>query len=235
MMQSDVVILAGGLATRLRPVTETMPKALIHINGEPFIYHQLRLLKKHGIKRVVVCVGYLGDMIEAEIGDGSQFGLQVDYSHDGDTLLGTAGAIKKVLPELSETFFVLYGDSYLSCDYAAVQKYFLHSGKQGLMTVFHNEGKWDTSNVEFNNHQLINYDKKNRNERMNYIDYGLGMFHRAAFDLIPENTVYDMANLYQELLQKGELAGFEIKQRFYEIGSFTGIEELEYYLSAKGF
>ncbi len=231
---SDVIILAGGLATRLRPVTETLPKALIHINGEPFIHHQLRLLKQHGVTRVMICAGFLGEMIEAEVGNGSQFGLHVDYSYDGPVLLGTAGAIKQALPRVSETFFVLYGDSYLSCDYAAVQKHFVASGKLGLMTVFKNDGQWDTSNVEFRDQQLVNYDKKNRNARMDYIDYGLGMFKRAAFDHVPEKTVYDMAVLYQELLKSGQLTGFEIKQRFYEIGSFTGIEELAYHLSAKG-
>lgn len=234
MKMCDVVILAGGLATRLRPVTETVPKALIHINGEPFIYHQLRLLAQHGISRVVMCVGYLGEMIEAEIGDGSRFGVRVDYSYDGDVLLGTAGAIKQALPLLSEAFFVLYGDSYLSCDYAAVQKYFLRTGKQALMTVFQNEGRWDTSNVEFRDQTLVAYDKKNRTERMQYIDYGLGMFHQSAFAQVPDQTVYDLANLYQELLQNDELAGYEVTQRFYEVGSFTGIKELEYYLGANG-
>jgi NDP-sugar pyrophosphorylase family protein len=220
------IILAGGLATRLRPMTETIPKALIDIDGEPFIAHQLRLLYQKGIRRVILCVGYLGDMLQDYLGDGSQFGMQVQYVFDGDKLLGTAGAIKKALPLIDDNFFVIYGDSYLPCDYAAVQKAFSQQQKLGLMTVFHNEGKWDTSNVEYQNGAILNYDKKNRNERMHYIDYGLGVFNKSAFNAIPENTEYDLALLYQNLLKQNELAAYEITQRFYEVGSFNGIDEL---------
>lgn len=226
-----VIILAGGLATRLRPVTETIPKALISVKGEPFIHHQLRLLKQQGVRQAMICVGHLGDMIEAEIGDGSRFGIHVDYAYDGPVLLGTAGAIKNVLPQWDESFFVLYGDSYLPCDYAAVQSAFLASRKQALMTIFCNEGQWDASNVEFRNGQLLTYSKRQRGEQMRYIDYGLGVFHRAAFDRVPAGEVYDLAILYEDMLKNNQLAGFEVKERFYEVGSFTGIKELEYYLS----
>lgn len=231
---SDVVILAGGLATRLRPATQTLPKALMQINNRPFIHHQLQLLKQKGIKKVVLCVGYLGEMIEAEVEDGRQFGLQVMYSYDGPALLGTAGAIKKALPLLGETFFVLYGDSYLLCEYDVIQHAFAASNKPALMTVFNNNNCWDSSNVEFYNQIILAYDKKNRTERMNFIDYGLGLFHRSAFTNVPEHQFYDLASLYQELLQDNKLMGYEVKQRFYEAGSFTGIKELEYHLITQG-
>jgi NDP-sugar pyrophosphorylase family protein len=229
--KGNLIILAGGLATRLRPLTETIPKALVDIHGEPFIQHQLALLQRQGIKNVVLSIAYLGDMVQDFLGDGSQFGMHVQYSFDGDKLLGTAGAIKKALPLLNDTFFVLYGDSYLPCDFAAVQNAFFQQKKLGLMTVFKNHGKWDTSNVEFSNQTIHVYDKKNRTERMQYIDYGLGMFHKDAFGTIPENEDYDLALLYQELLKKNQLAAHEAKERFYEVGSFAGIEELGYYLS----
>lgn len=225
-----IIILAGGLATRLRPVTETIPKALIEINGEPFINHQLRLLKQHGITEIVLCVGYLGEMIQAHLGDGQEFGVNVQYVFDGPTLLGTGGAIKKALANVGDKFFVVYGDSYLNCDYAAVQQSFLASGKQGLMTVFHNQGQWDTSNIEFANGHILAYDKKNRTDRMLHIDYGLGVLTQAAFASVPENEPYDLANLYQHLLNDDQLAAYEVTNRFYEVGSFAGIKELEYYL-----
>src|SRR5271165_5405998 len=120
-----VAILCGGLATRLRPMTETIPKALIELNGEPFIAHQLRLLSSRGIKRAVLCVGYRGEMIEEFVGDGAPFGLHAEVLFDGPTLLGTAGAVRRALPLLGENFFVLYGDSYLPCDYSAVASAFL--------------------------------------------------------------------------------------------------------------
>lgn len=227
----STVILAGGLATRLHPVTHTLPKSLIKINGEPFIHHQLRLLSQHGIRDIVLCVGYLGEMIEKEIGDGRKFGVQVQYSYDGSQLLGTGGAIKKAQKLVSDNFFVLYGDSYLVCDYAAIQINFMQTKKLGLMTVFSNHGKWDTSNVEYTAGKILAYDKKFRTERMQYIDYGLGIFSKNALLHIPDNEPYDLALLYQTLLKQDELAAHEVHQRFYEVGSFVGMEELEYHLA----
>jgi len=226
-----IAILAGGLATRLRPITETIPKALIDIAGEPFLGHQLRLLGRAGIERVVLCVGYLGEQIRDYAGDGRAFGLQVEYAFDGPQLLGTAGAIKRALPLLRDAFLVVYGDSYLPCDYGAVAQAFLDSGKLGLMTVFRNQGQWDSSNVEFSQGQILAYDKANRTPRMQHIDYGLGVFRREAFDAVPDNRPHDLAAVYQSLLRQGQLAAWESPERFYEIGSQDGIRELTEYLS----
>src|SRR5215813_10377399 len=165
-----VAILAGGLATRLRPATERIPKALIEINGEPFLAHQLRLLRRKGIERAVLCAGYLGDQLRAYAGSGEAFGLRIDYSFDGPTLLGTAGAIRRALPLLGDSFLVLYGDSYLPCDYAAVASAFDRQNKSGLMTIYHNEGRWDWSNVEFAGGQILAYDKTRRTAAMKHID-----------------------------------------------------------------
>lgn len=225
-----VAILSGGLATRLRPLTETIPKALIELNGEPFIAHQLRLLSSRGIEHVALCVGYRGEMIRDFVGDGSRYGLRVEYSFDGPTLLGTAGAIRRALPLLGKNFFVIYGDSYLPCDYSAVCSSFLQSGKRGLMTVFLNDGKFDASNVEYRDGQIVRYDKKNRDPGMRHIDYGLGAFQAEVLAGLPEGVPYDLATVYRELLSIGELAAFEVRERFYEIGSLKGIEETAEYL-----
>ncbi|HEX2549793.1 MAG TPA: sugar phosphate nucleotidyltransferase [Gammaproteobacteria bacterium] len=229
--QFPVVILAGGLATRLRPITEKIPKSLIPINGEPFIAHQLRLLAKNQFKEVVMCIGFLGEQIVDFVGDGQQYGLSVHYAFDGPELLGTAGAIKKILPDLSETFYVLYGDSYLPCPYVAAEKSFLATDKTALMTVFRNLNAWDASNVLFENNHILNYDKVNRTPNMQHIDYGLGIFQKKAFDHIPTDTFYDLALLYQDILKQNQLAAFEIQERFYEVGSHSGIQELENFLS----
>jgi NDP-sugar pyrophosphorylase family protein len=225
-----VAILAGGLATRLRPLTESIPKSLVTVAGEPFITHQLRLLQKNGVDRVVLCLGHLGQMVEEVIGNGTVFGLKVEYSYDGAELRGTAGAVRAALPRLGTSFFVLYGDSYLPCDYRVVQKAFEKSGKSGLMTVFRNEGQWDTSNVEFEGGRLLAYSKKNRTPRMRFIDYGLGVFRAEAF---LQTQVRDLADLYEGLIAAGQLAAFEVHQRFYEIGSPAGLEETSRYLSAQ--
>lgn len=221
-----VAILAGGLATRLRPLTDHIPKLLVEINGEPFLAHQLRLLHSRGVRRVVLCLGYLGEMVRHFAGDGREFGLVVDYSFDGPVLRGTAGAIHAALPLLGDAFFVLYGDSYLPCDYGQVEEAFVEAGKTGLMTVFRNEGQWDSSNVEFAGGRILAYDKNTRTPRMRYIDYGLGVFERRAFRALAPESVYDLAALYRDLLAAGELAAYEVKERFYEIGSVAGIRDL---------
>ncbi|MBL8008441.1 MAG: NTP transferase domain-containing protein [Ignavibacteria bacterium] len=233
MNTADIVLLAGGLATRLKPVTEKIPKSLIEVAGKPFIYHQLMLLKSVSVKKVVICAGYLGEQIQNYVGDGSRFGIEVRYSFDGDKLLGTGGAVRKCLGEVEENFFVMYGDSYLDTEFEIINEYFLKSSKSGLMTVLKNEGKWDKSNVEFNNGQIIRYDKKNTDANMKYIDYGLGMFNKRAFEDFKNTEIFDLEEVYRNLLEKNELAGFEVKERFYEIGSFDGISDTERYLKSK--
>ena len=226
-----VAILAGGLAVRLRPLTEDRPKALVEVAGEPFIAHQLRLLRDESIREVVVCAGYLGEMIERFVGDGRAFGLEVRYSIDWPDLLGTAGALEKALPLLGEAFFVLYGDSLLPCRYAPVQEAFLTAGKQGLMTVFRNDGQWDTSNVAFDGGRIAAYDKVNRTPAMRHIDYGLGVLSSQAIATIEAPS--DLASVYQRLLAADQLAAYEVHQRFYEVGSFAGIEETARYLESR--
>jgi NDP-sugar pyrophosphorylase family protein len=228
-----IALLAGGIATRLRPITEKIPKSLLEVNGAPFIVHQFRLLRASGIHRVVLCVGFLGEQIQEAIADGSKYGLEVEYSFDGDTLLGTAGALKRALPLLGDSFFVLYGDSYLACDYAAIGKEFTSCGLLALMTVYKNEGQWDTSNVEFEDGRILAYSKKNRTPRMRHIDYGLGVFSAKAMECVPAGETYDLAELYGAILDKGQLAGMEVHQRFYEIGSPAGLEETANFLASE--
>lgn len=222
-----VAILAGGLATRLRPTTEKIPKALIPVAGQPFLAHQLRLLQRAGIRKVVLCVAYRGEMIEREFGDGRNFGVELSYSFDGPELLGTGGALKKAQPLLGQRFYVLYGDSYLPINYAAPASAFVASGKLGLMTLFRNAGRWDTSNVWFEAGAIKSYSKKERTPEMRFIDYGLGILDANALAAWPEGKAFDLADVYRDLVSRNELAGFEVEQRFYEIGSPEGLAELD--------
>lgn len=232
---NPVVILAGGLATRLGQITQAIPKSLVDVNGEPFVLHQLRLLKERGINQVLLCVGYLGEQIMERVRNGWNLGLTVLYSFDGPRLLGTGGAIKKALTKLDgPVFFVLYGDAYLECDYEAVQSAFETSGKLGLMTVFRNEGRWDASNIEFADGRILAYDKKKPTERMRYIDYGLGMFRKEVFGSVPADEPYDLAMLQQDLIRADQLAAYEVSGRFYEIGSPAGLEETRKFLETRG-
>jgi N-acetyl-alpha-D-muramate 1-phosphate uridylyltransferase len=227
-----VAILAGGLATRLGSHTETVPKSLLEVAGRPFAEHQLTLLRARGIERVVFCVGHLGEQIRETIGDGGRFGLDVSYSFDGERLLGTGGALRRARPILGEAFFVLYGDSYLDCDYAAVEAAFLAAGRPALMTVFRNEGRWDASNVLFADGRIVRYDKRAASA-MQHIDYGLGAIEARVFDPYEPAEPLDLATVYADLLARDELAGFEVPTRFYEIGSPSGLAETRQHLGVR--
>lgn len=233
MAKWPVAILAGGLATRLRPTTEKMPKTLLSVAGEPFLVHQLRLLYSEGFRKIVLCVGHLGELIEAKIGDGKRLGLQIDYSFDGPTLLGTGGALKRATSKLGQQFLVLYGDSYMPVDFAAVVEAFVRSEKPALMTVFENEGRWDASNVWFEAGEIHRYDKKVRTPQMRHIDYGISVLTAGVFAGFPDNSPFDVADLYSRLVSEKQMAAHEVKQRFYEIGSTKGLSELDALLRNK--
>jgi len=228
-----VAILAGGLATRLRPATERIPKALLSVAGEPFLFHQLRLLHSEGFRKITLCVGYLGEMIQEKIGDGTQLGLQIDYSFDGPMLLGTGGALKRAIGKLGTQFLVVYGDSYMPVDYATVVDAFVKSQKPALMTVFENEGRWDASNVWFEAGEIHRYDKKKRTPEMRHIDYGISVLGTGIFAGFRDNVPFDLADLYSRLVGEKKMAAFEVKQRFYEIGSAAGLVELDALLRKK--
>jgi NDP-sugar pyrophosphorylase family protein len=224
-MDIPVAILAGGLATRLRPITESIPKSLMSVAGKPFLARQLELLHSRGIRHAILCVGHLGEMIQRDFGS-EAFGVKLDYSFDGPKLLGTGGAIQRALPWLGEEFFVLYGDSYLPIEYRPVAEFFHRSGKLGCMTVYHNEGRFDTSNVVFADGEIKVYNKEIRLPEMRHIDYGLSLLRAAAFDDFPADQPFDLAEVLGKLLREQQLAGYQVKERFYEIGSPAGLAEL---------
>ncbi len=221
-----VAILAGGLATRLRPITEKIPKSLVPVAGRPILAHQLEMLHAQGIRHTVLCIGFLGEMIQREFGS-EAFGIKLNYSFDGEKLLGTGGAIKRALPKLGEEFFILYGDSYLPIPYAPVAEFFHRSGKLGLMTVYRNEGKYDTSNVVFRDGEIVVYDKKAKQPEMQHIDYGLSLFKAHVFDDYSADEKFDLAEVMGKLVREKQLAGYEVPERFYEMGSPAGLAELE--------
>lgn len=233
-MKLPVAILAGGLATRLRPITETIPKALVDVAGEPFILRQLRYLRDQGVGRVVLCVGYLGEQVRDVVGDGSACGLSVSYSQDWPKLLGTGGALKQALPLLDSQFLVLYGDSFLPIDFAAVEEGFLRSGKPALMTVQGNGNQWDKSNVLFVDDVIVEYNKRAPTPDMKHIDYGLGGLSADVLTTDSGDEAFDLADVYHRLSVTGQLAGFEVQERFYEIGSHKGLAEAADYFRGEG-
>jgi NDP-sugar pyrophosphorylase family protein len=228
-----VALLAGGRATRLGSVAHDVPKALLEVAGRPFIAHQLALLRGHGIRRVVICVGHLGRQIEAYLGDGAAHGVHVRYSYDGERLLGTGGALHQAAALLGDVFWVMYGDSYTELDYRAALADFERRGVLGLLTVLKNENRWDRSNVLFRDGHLLRYDKLRPSPDMVHIDYGVALLRRAALARVPDDRASDLAELYQLLVAEGSMAGYEVTERFYEIGSPAGLAETRRVLAGR--
>lgn len=227
---APVCVLAGGLGSRLGGAVRDVPKPLLEVAGRPFLAHQLDLLRAHGAERVVLCVGYLGELIEAEIGDGAAFGLDVRYAYDEPGLSGTAGAVRGALPLLGDAFLVLYGDTYLRIDYRGVERVWRESGQPALMTVLRNRGRWDTSNAVFDGAKVVAYDKAAPEPAMEWIDYGLGVLTPAALAAVPDDP--DLAVVYHVLACEGRLAGYEATERFYEIGTPQALAEAAEFLSS---
>jgi N-acetyl-alpha-D-muramate 1-phosphate uridylyltransferase len=226
-----VAILAGGVAVRMRPHTDSLPKALLSVAGEPFIAHQLARLRDQQITDVVLCVGHLGEQIREFVGDGERWQIHVSYSFDGPILLGTGGALRCALPLLGDVFFVLYGDSYLQCDFATVARTFVESNRSGLMTVYRNENALEPSNVRFEHGEVVSYDKQGPSPLMRHIDYGLSVLSAAAVASYPEGERFDLSRIHQDLVAAGQLAGVEVSERFFEIGSPQGLRDTELLLS----
>jgi NDP-sugar pyrophosphorylase family protein len=222
-----IVVLAGGLARRMRPLTETVPKSMLAVAGEPFIAHQLRLFKRQGLSRVVLCLGHLGDAVQDFVGDGSAFDLSVSFSFDGEELLGTGGALKKAATLLGDVFWVIYGDSYLDLDLPPIWASFQSGGRPALMTVCRNEDRWDKSNVLFRDGRIVAYEKKSADSAMKHIDYGLLLLHHQVLDAVPAGETTDLADVVSALVRQDAVTGFEVRERFYEIGSQRGLRETD--------
>ena len=226
-----VAILAGGLATRLQPILKEAPKSLIEICGKPFIDWQLRLLTSSGVERVVLCTSHKSEMIEDYVGDGGKYGIEINYSKDGPTQLGTGGAIKKATQILEEKFMVLYGDSYLPIDYKSVQSAFEILNEAALMTIYKNSNKFDTSNVSFEFNKVKNYSKASNSSEFNYIDFGLSFFNKSVFDAYSLDAKFDLSETFSALCKANQLAAYEVKERFYEVGSISGISDFTEYIN----
>ncbi len=225
-MDIQVVILAGGLATRLGDLTKNRPKSLVEIQGKPFLAYQLELLKNDGITDIVLCTGHLGTQIEETFGDGSNYGMHIRYSREAKPL-GTAGALKNAGPLLNDIFTVMYGDSYLFPDFPKMMSNFVAQNKLGLDTVFRNNDAYDKSNIAVKDNLVVKYSKAEKTQDMAYIDYGAAIFRKEVLRLIPENCFSPMENLFVRLIEREQLLAFEVKERFYEIGSPQGLKDFE--------
>jgi N-acetyl-alpha-D-muramate 1-phosphate uridylyltransferase len=223
------VILAGGRGTRLGPLTDDLPKALVDVDGRAFLDYQLELLRAAGVTDVVLCVGYLGSLVEAEIGDGSSHGLAIRYVHDGPFPLGTAGALRNALPLLDERFLVTYGDTLLSVDYRAVADAQASSGLPALMTVLENDGRLGSSNAVVDGGLVVAYGTSPPPEGARWIDYGLLAFERGE---IARTTASDLEQELARLAEARQLATFEVEERFYEIGDEAALAETTRFVQA---
>jgi NDP-sugar pyrophosphorylase family protein len=223
----QAAILAGGLGTRLRPLTETIPKALIPVAGRPFIEYQIEQFRRHGVTDLIICVGHLGHLIEEHLGDGRHFDVFIRYGYERDGLLGTAGAVKNVESLLDDAFFVQYGDNYLLVDYSEVMAYFRRHDASGLMVVYRNDDRGDRSNVIIDDGLVRVYDKTQKLPGMVYVDFGVSVFRRDTFAGVPPGVATDLSVVYGALIERGQLLAYETYHRFYEVGSPQGLREFE--------
>jgi NDP-sugar pyrophosphorylase family protein len=230
------VILAGGLGTRMRPQTETVPKVLLPVAGEAFAGWQLSWLASQGVRRVLLSTGHLAHLVEDYVGDGSRWGLEIQCVREGDRLLGTAGAIRLAIDArlVDEEFCVLYGDSYLQLNVGEVVQAYVQAARPALMTVIRNQG-WGTSNAVFANGTVTTYNKSSPDPaRMAYIDYGLSVIRRAVIEeATSAGKPADLSDIFARLSASGQLAGYEVRDRFFEIGSPQGLLDLEQFLNAR--
>lgn len=233
-MALPVVILGGGLGTRMRPRTLAVPKPMLEVAGEPFVALQLRMLARMGYHRVILSIGYLGEMIEAFVGDGTRFGLDVAYVYDGERPLGTAGAIAKALPLLGDAFLVVFGDAYLRVDHAAVERAFVTAGTDGLMTIYRADAGRERANVRYRDGRIVAYDKQAPDPAMEYVDYGLSAFRSRAFAAVLPGVPADLTEVNQRLIAHDQLAAYVVADRPYEIGSPAGLDETECFLAEQG-
>lgn len=228
----QAVVLAGGLGTRLRPLTETLPKALVPVAGRPFIEYQIDLFRRWGVDDLIICAGHLGHLIQEHLGDGRRFGIAIRYGREQERLLGTAGAIKNVERLLDDKFFVQYGDSYLLVDYPSVMEHFRNHDQMGLMVVYANNDRWDPSNVVVKDGFVEAYDKRQKLPGMVYIDYGVSVLRREVVAALPALVATDLTALYQGLIAQHQLLAYEARHRFYEIGSPQGLREFEAFVQS---
>ena len=217
--------MAGGLATRLRPLTDAVPKAMVDIQGKPFLEYQLDLLRRNGVDDIVLCVGHLADQVREHFGDGRALGVRLQYSDEGLKLMGTSGALKKAQPLLAEMFFVLDGDSYLALDYRGIMTGFEGRDKLALMVVYKNHDRYDKSNTAIDGGMVTAYDRGQKIPGLVHIHAGLSVLRREALALIPGDRPSSQDELWSGLIARGQLMAFTASSRFYEVGSVSGLAE----------
>ncbi len=222
-----MVILAGGLATRLKPLTDSVPKSMVRVEGRPFLEYQLELLRENGICNIVLCVGHLSRMVKEHFGDGFRFGVKIVYSDEGKELLGTGGALKKAEPLLEDRFFVMYGDSFLMYDYQAIRSYSGRFPNFCVLVVYRNENLYDNSNIAIQDGLVSAYDKANPDGKLVYIDAGLSILRREYISQIPSHQSSPLEELYCKIIDDRNMLAYEVDQRFYEIGSPRGLREFQ--------
>ena len=228
----QIVILCGGLATRLGDLGKDTPKSMIQIKGKPFLEYQIENVKKHLITDIVLCVGHLSEQIEDYFGNGENLGVNIRYSYDKDKPLGPIGALKNAESLLQDTFFIMYGDSYVFVDFDKVYSYFKKQNKIALMVVYQNFDKFDSSNIIINNEKVVKYDGEKTKETT-YIDYGVSLFRKKILQDVPQDVFYSTNDLFSKLVKQKELLAYEVKKRFYHIGTPEALKEFKKYIEIK--
>jgi mannose-1-phosphate guanylyltransferase len=229
----QVVILAGGLGTRMLPLTESTPKPMLPVAGRPFLQHQLELVSHHGLRRVLLLVGHLGEQIRDHFGDGQRFGCEIQYSFER-TPLGTGGALKLAESQLENEFIVLNGDTYLDLSYAQLSHRFLAEGREALIaaycgragepqvpadTVARNLGVDSSGNVWA-------YRKKEP-VGLTHVDAGVIALRKSVLTRIPVGASCSLEErIYPQLIREGQMRAWITQEPFIDMGTSEGLQVL---------
>ncbi len=231
-MKYPVIILAGGKGKRIKKLTAKKPKPLVKILNKPFIEYQIDLLRKQKVKKLIISIGYRGDEIINFIKNKNYKDIDISFFKDGIKPLGTGGALKKISKKIQGTFIVLYGDSFLPISIKNIEKKFIKSKQDVLLTIYKNNNRFDKSNIKIVNKKIF-YNKFINDSDMKYIDYGLSIIKSKIIKNFTSNKKFDLSDLIYKLCLDRKIAYSIVKKRFYEIGSYKGIKDFKKYIRKK--
>ena len=233
----QVVVFMGGLGTRLGVAYRDAPKSMVDVHGKPFFHYPLQVLKRQGFRRFVFCVGFKADPIQKYFEDGKKYQIQIRYVHDGEQPVGTGGALKRALPLLDENVMAIYGDSYIDFEYTKLIDQYDHLKRSddiaAVMSVMKNKGRWGKSNASLKANGRLRYDKGHPSADMEYIDFGATVLNKQAVANRLQDGYCDLADTYKELGDQDRLGGFEVKERFYDIGTPESLQEFRNFITGE--
>lgn len=233
MRINQAVILAGGLGSRLRPITDTVPKPMIPMNGKPFLFYLIDMLIENGITKIVLLLGYLPNVFTEYLKSNPRNGIEITYMI-GDVNWETGTRIKKAQHLLDEHFILLYADNYLKIDLKKYLHCYQDSKADFLMTVYHNQDYYSKSNVRFSpDGRVEGYDRTRSDPNCNGIDVGFFLLSKNIVEEMPHDDFHLTHEFLPETISKKKVHCLVTDQVYYSIGNLERLPVTESYLKKK--